>query len=117
MPLIGTKTGPISAQNCPQSSRKNSSQHNRRQWRHVDWETWTELEKPDELDVNVIRGCSVQTEDLRHVIEKYASYYSNKTRLQRIIGWCLRFVYNVRLEVQRLQMRSGELVVDELAEF
>ena len=57
-----------------------------------DWETWTELEEPDELDVNVIRICSVQTEDLRHVIDKYASYYSSKTRLQRIIGWCLRFI-------------------------
>ena len=72
------------------------------------------MKEPDELDVNVIRICSVQTEDLRHVIDKYTSYYSSKTRLQRIIGWCLRFIHNARLKVQRLQMRSGELGVDEL---
>jgi hypothetical protein len=79
-----------------------------------EWETWAELEEPDEIDVNVIRVFAYQTKDLCHAIDKCASYYSSKIRLQRVIGWCLRLISNTRLKVKGLKMKSGELGVDEL---
>ena len=61
----------------------------------------------------MIRVFTVKTEEEQHVIDRCVSYYSSKLRLQRVLGWCLRFIRNARAKVQGLKPVTGELKVNE----
>jgi Integrase zinc binding domain len=80
-----------------------------------EWNTWPTEEslEPDDCDVNVIRVCSIKLEREEHAIDNCVGKFSSLVRIQRVLGWCLRFVHNARAKAKGIELRNGELDVDE----
>ena len=78
------------------------------------WPSWEAINEPDEFDSEVIQVHTLKIEKSRHPIDELVERRSRLLRIQRVVGWCLRYLSNLRARSKKESLSSGELTAAEM---
>ena len=78
------------------------------------WPSWEAIDEPGEFDAEMIQVHTLQIEKSRHPIDEFVEHHSRLLRVQRVIGWCVRYLNNLRARKKKERLSSGELTTAEM---
>jgi Integrase zinc binding domain len=73
------------------------------------WPSWEAIDEPDELDAEVIQVHALKIEKSRHPINELVERHS-----RLLVGWCVRYLNNLRARKKKERLSSGELTAAEM---